>query len=225
MSGKLISFEGVDKTGKSTQASRLADWLHKERKIKVLLTREPGGSALGEAARGWLLQQESADAKTEALVLMAARRAHWRERIAPALQRGVWVVCDRFADSTLAYQHGGGDCPKELIDVVHKHILDDDAATPALTFYLRVAAARLPALEGGGRKGGDDSFERRDADFFERVIAGYDAIAAANPKRVRALDVFFAGKRQTPEELEMQARQHINREFFAKRARRPQSRA
>src|SRR5690606_4538652 len=105
LTGRFITFEGIDGAGKSTHLSRCAQWL-RDHGIAVVVTREPGGTELGEAIRDWFLHQPT-DARTEALLAFAARSDHLERLVRPALAAGEWVVCDRFTDSTVAYQGAG----------------------------------------------------------------------------------------------------------------------
>ena len=146
--GRFITFEGGEGTGKSTQARLLAERLTGAGR-EVVLTREPGGSAGAEAIRA-LLVTGSVDrwsATTETLLMHAARRDHIERLIGPALERGAWVVCDRFADSTRAYQGAAGGAPAELIAALEREVLGD--VTPDLTLVLD-----LPPADGLARAAG-----------------------------------------------------------------------
>jgi dTMP kinase len=155
--------------------------------IAVERTREPGGSAGAEAIRRLLLDgaDERWDAVGEALLFYAARRDHVTRMITPALDRGIWVVCDRFADSTLAYQGYGRGVPLADLWALHRFALGDFA--PDLTLILD-----LPVAEGlarAARRSGDtDRFERLDAAFHERLRQGFLRIAADNPARCVVID-------------------------------------
>jgi dTMP kinase len=155
--------------------------------IAATQTREPGGSEGAEAIRRLLLDgaTERWDAVDEALLLYAARRDHLVRLIQPALDRGVWVVCDRFADSTLAYQGYGRGLPLADLLALHRFALGDFA--PDLTLILD-----LPVAEGlaraARRSGNADRFERLDAAFHERLHQGFRRIAADNPERCRLID-------------------------------------
>jgi dTMP kinase len=178
--GRLVVFEGGEASGKSTQAARAAA------RLDALLTREPGGTAVGERLRLLLLDPRLAglDRRAETLLLLAARAQHVAEVIAPALEEGRHVVCDRFSGSTIAYQgHGRG------LDADHLACLSRWASAglePDLVILLvvppDVAAARL-----GGR-GRADRMEGEDGRFFARVESGYAALAAADPKHWRMVD-------------------------------------
>jgi len=188
---RFISFEGMDGAGKSTQIERTAHWL-RDRGHVVLLTREPGGTRLGEALRGLLLH-ESMHPDTEVLLMFAARCEHLAQVIVPALARGEWVLCDRFTDATFAYQGGGRGIDPARLEVLEAWV--QRGLQPGLTLLFdlpcEVAAQRLAA------SGGDpDRFEREQAEFFNRVRAAYLARAANAPDRIRVLDASV-----TPDEV------------------------
>lgn len=180
---RFITFEGMDGAGKSTQIAHAADWLRARGHV-VLLTREPGGTALGEALRALLLH-EAMHADTEALLMFAARREHLAQVIEPALARGEWVLCDRFTDASFAYQGGGRGIEVARLEVLETWV--QRGLQPGLTLLFdlpcEVAAQRLAA------SGGDpDRFEREQADFFNRVRTAYLARAAGESQRLRVLD-------------------------------------
>ena len=172
--------------GKSTQVDLLVAALG-DVGIDAQRTREPGGSEGAEAIRHLLLDgaTERWDAVGEALLLYAARRDHVVRLIEPALKRGVWVVCDRFADSTLAYQGYGRGLPLADLRALHRFALGDFA--PDLTLILD-----LPVAEGlaraARRSGNADRFERLDQAFHERLRQGFHQIAAADPQRCVVID-------------------------------------
>lgn len=183
--GKFITFEGGEGAGKSTQVGLLAKNLS-ARGIQVVTTREPGGSPGAETIRGLLLDREADwDAPTEALLHFAARADHYTSLIAPALKRGDWVICDRFADSTRAYQGYGLGLDLAAIDMLYELTLG--SFRPDLTIILDLpvgeAAKRLAA------RGGDaDRYERMDTEFHARLRQGFLEIAAAEPERCLVLD-------------------------------------
>ena len=187
--GRFITFEGGEGTGKSTQAALLCDAL-RTRGLEVLGTREPGGSEGAEAIRDLLVRGDIGrwDPLSETLLHVAARRDHYLKTIEPALARGAWVVCDRFADSTMAYQGYGLGVERETVAVLYRAVLGDVA--PDLTIILD-----LPVDEGLARakhRGGDDRYERMDAAFHHRLRDGFLAIAEAEPQRCAVLDASVA---------------------------------
>jgi dTMP kinase len=182
--GRFITFEGGEGGGKSTQARRLAAHLS-GLGIPVLLTREPGGSAGAEAIRAMLLGGTGFDPVAEAMLMFAARREHVVATIRPALAAGLWVISDRFADSTRAYQCHGQGVPGE----VYRRLADLalEGLSPDLTLILDIApeAGMARAMARGVAA---DRYERLDAGFHARVRAGFLAIAAAEPARCAVLD-------------------------------------
>lgn len=184
--GRFITIEGGEGAGKSTQVPLLVAALERAG-ISARATREPGGSPGAEAIRRLLLEGEGErwDATEEALLLVAARRDHVARLIAPALARGVFVVCDRFADSTLAYQGYGRGLAAGDIAALHRFALGDFA--PDLTLILdlpvETGLARLAARDAPA-----DRFERLDRPFHERLRQGFRAIAAAEPARCVLVD-------------------------------------
>lgn len=186
MQGRFITFDGGDGGGKSTQARLLAERLA-ARGEAVVATREPGGSPGAEAIRGFVTGPAAAalSARAEALLHYAARADHLDTLIRPALAAGRWVVCDRFADSTRAYQGAGQGADGPWLERLDAVVVAADQ--PDLTLILDIgwpAACRRLA----GRGGGGDRYEDRDAGFHERVRAAFLAIAAAFPDRCRVID-------------------------------------
>jgi dTMP kinase len=190
MPGRFITLEGGEGAGKSTQQRRLADWLRRGGRA-VVETREPGGSPGAEEIRKLLVTGTAGrwDAVTEALLHFAARRDHLRQTIEPALARGSWVVCDRFADSTMAYQgygHGLGRAPVEAL-----YALVVGSLKPDLTLVLD-----LPVAEGLARAGHrngrgtqqEDRYEQMDLGFHERLREGFHDIVAREPERCLLID-------------------------------------
>ena len=178
--GFFISFEGGEGAGKSTQIRRLADTLQASGH-DVVVTREPGGSPGVEAIRD-LLVNGAADRwspVTESLLMYAARRDHLERLIRPALARGAIVLCDRFADSTRAYQGAGGDAPATLISALEAHVLG--GTVPVLTLILDLPAE--VGLERAEARGGAARFESKGLAFHERLRAGYLEIARQEPER------------------------------------------
>ncbi|MBL8519643.1 MAG: dTMP kinase [Betaproteobacteria bacterium] len=181
--GKFITFEGIDGAGKSTHIPFVAEWI-RARGHAVLATREPGGTPVGEALRELLLH-ERMQADTEALLMFASRREQVLTTIEPALAAGTWVACDRFTDSTRAYQCGGrGVDPARiatLADWVHRGLVPD----LTLLFDAPVAVAQRRVAQGADAP---DKFEREQAAFFERVRGAYLDLAAAEPRRIKVID-------------------------------------
>ena len=184
--GRFITIEGGEGAGKSTQAPLLVAALERAG-VAARATREPGGSPGAEAIRGLLLEGEGGrwDAAAEALLLVAARRDHVAKLIEPALARGVWVVCDRFADSTLAYQgYGRGLAPAD-IRALHRFAVGDFA--PNLTLILDLPV-EIGLARAATRHAAADRFERLDHAFHERLRQGFREIAAAQPGRCVLID-------------------------------------
>ncbi|WP_373087353.1 dTMP kinase [Sneathiella sp.] len=184
--GKFITLEGGDGSGKSTQAKLLAEFMATQG-IKTLLTREPGGAPGSDEIRELILtgDPDRWDAIGETLLFYASRRNHLRLTIWPALAAGRWVISDRFADSTMAYQGYGNRLGEAVVQQVHDFAVGDFA--PDLTFIFD-----LPAAEGlrrtGGRSHNEDRFEKMDLSFHERLRAGFLDIAAHNPDRCVVID-------------------------------------
>jgi dTMP kinase len=184
--GRFITLEGIDGAGKSTHAAWIAARINGQGR-KVVATREPGGTALGERLR-LLLLNEPMTRDTEALLMFAARREHLELVIRPALVRGDWVVCDRFTDATYAYQGGGHGVPFARIRELEQWIHGD--CQPDITFLFDVptgvSRARLDAAELAGRA--LDKFEREANAFFTKVRGAYLERASALPQRFRVID-------------------------------------
>jgi dTMP kinase len=175
--GQFITIEGIDGAGKSSHLAAIALWL-RERGLNVVETREPGGTPLGEQLREMILHQAMAP-MTELLAVFTARAQHLAIVIEPALARGDWVVCDRFTDSTRAYQGGGRGLDAALIEqlatLTHPHCNPD--LTLIFDIDLAVAAARVQG------RGEQDKFESASKNFAHSVQAAYQAIAAREPQR------------------------------------------
>jgi dTMP kinase len=188
--GKFITFEGLDGVGKSTQMENLAANL-RERGIDLITTREPGGTPIGEKLRTVLLSSRTAGLSPLAeLGLMFADRAqHIDEQILPALERGQWVLCDRFTDSSEAYQGGGRELGSAVVLQLHKALCHD--LQPDLTILMvsdvarTVARARRRNIEQSKTMAEDENrFEKENRAFYNRVLAAYMAIARRAPQRV-----------------------------------------
>jgi dTMP kinase len=182
MSGRFVTFEGIDGAGKSTHIEPLARSL-RERGETVLCTREPGGTPLAERLRSMVLQ-EPMDGVTETLLVFAARRDHTQRVIAPALARGEIVLCDRFTDSTFAYQGGGRGQSQDVLRALEEWV--HDGLQPDLTLWFdvepRIAAERRAKARVA------DRFEAEDLGFFERVRAAYVARMQASERRFVRID-------------------------------------
>jgi len=184
--GRFISLEGVDGAGKSTHAGWLADAIA-ARGHRVVRTREPGGTPLGEALRQLLLTQPMTH-ETEALLMFAVRNEHVVNVIAPALARGDWVLCDRFTDATYAYQGGGHGVAAEFLRELEARVHAGCHPDVTLLFDVPPDVSRK-RLADSARKGRElDRFERESAAFFERVRAAYFERAHAEPARFRVID-------------------------------------
>lgn len=184
--GRFITLEGVDGAGKSTHVQWLADAIA-ARGHRVVATREPGGTPLGESLRALLLSTPMTH-ETETLLMFAARREHVVDVIAPALARGEWVLCDRFTDATFAYQGGGHGVAPAFIDELATRV--HGACNPDVTLLFDVPPEVSRArLERAARDGRDlDKFEREAQAFFERVRATYLSRARAEPARFHVVD-------------------------------------
>ncbi|WP_172328309.1 dTMP kinase [Mangrovicoccus sp. HB161399] len=185
--GRFISFEGIDGSGKSTQAGRLAATL-RERGLPVVLTREPGGSPGAEEIRQLVLTGEPGrwSAETELLLFTAARRDHLERLIDPALDRGETVITDRFADSTRVYQGSTRGDLRALVDRLHEMMIGREPDV-TLIFDMDPATA-LARTRSPGRAGSEDRFEGFGLEFQEKLRAGFLGIAAAAPGRCRVID-------------------------------------
>lgn len=184
--GRFVSLEGIDGAGKSTHAAWLKEAIVAQGRT-VVATREPGGTALGEALRALLLAHPMTH-DTEAMLMFAARREHVEHVIAPALARGDWVLCDRFTDATFAYQGGGHGVVRERIAELERFIPANCRPDLTILFDVPIAVSR-ERLDRARAKGRDlDKFEREEADFFERVRAVYLERALLEPARFRVVD-------------------------------------
>ncbi len=195
----FISFEGIDGSGKTTQLHRLAARL-RDNEIEVVPTREPGGTRLAEAIRALLLDgSDVLDARAELLLFGAARAAHVAQIIRPALEANLWVLSDRFADSSLAYQGAGLGLSEEFVRSMN-HFATGDLA-PKLTFFLDVS----PEISMKRREGsGDDRIESRGLEFLAGVRQAYLGIAEHEPQRFLVVDGTAA-----PDEVEAQVWEHV----------------
>jgi dTMP kinase len=203
MRGKFITFEGGEGSGKSTQASLLANHL-RQAGLSVIETREPGGSPFAERVRALILDPATPPhgALSEALLFTAARADHLAATIRPALAAGSWVVCDRFTDSTRVYQGTAGGLPADVLDALEALVVAE--TRPDLTFLLDLAPT-VGLLRAHARRGAaistaprgaagqmqadaPDSYEARDLAYHERLRAGFLALAESAPQRIVVID-------------------------------------
>ncbi|MBU7590430.1 MAG: dTMP kinase [Sphingopyxis terrae] len=187
MRGRFITLEGGEGVGKSTQIRALAAALA-ERGVDVVATREPGGSTGAEAIRALLMEGDDDrwDARSEALLFAAARADHVARTIRPALERGAWVLCDRFVDSTRAYQGAGGGITDA--DIMMLHGFGSLGLLPDRTFLLTVSAAEARRRLAARDAAGADRMGSKPADYQARLAARFAEIAAAEPQRWRLVD-------------------------------------
>jgi len=184
--GRFITFEGGEGAGKSTQLKRLVAHLEAQGR-EVVATREPGGSPGAESIRALVLNgaADRWSPVTETLLMYAARRDHIERVIRPALERGAWVVCDRFADSTRAYQGAAGGTDPRLIAELETYILEDVRPDLTLIFDFPPEAGLARAM---ARPGAEARFESKGMAFHERLREGFLAIARAEPQRCVVID-------------------------------------
>ncbi len=176
-SAKFITFEGVDGAGKSTHLEWFTNIL-RQKGVDLLVTREPGGTPLGERLREILLNQPM-HAETETMLMFAARREHVEQVIRPALQRGVWVISDRFSDASFAYQGGGRGVALEKLEQLEQWVHGDLQPDLTLLFDIPIEVARQRLSNNASL----DRFEQERGEFFERVRQAYLARAAKAPQR------------------------------------------
>jgi dTMP kinase len=179
---KFITFEGVDGAGKSTHLAWFADAL-RQRGVEVVLTREPGGTPLGEQLRDMLLHQKM-HMDTEAMLMFAARSEHLAQVIKPALRARKWVISDRFSDASFAYQGGGRGMDWNRLAQLEQWVHADLQPDLTLFFDVPVAVARQRLANNPTL----DKFEQEQDDFFERVRAGYHKRVLQNPQRYAVID-------------------------------------
>lgn len=196
--GGFLTLEGVDGAGKSTHLEGIARRLRERLNREVVVTREPGGTPLAEKLRSLVLA-EPMDPLTETLLMFAARADHVRRVIRPALERGAWVVCDRFTDATLAYQGAGKGVPEarilQLAEAAHPGLAPDRTLVFDCPYDIsrqRMAGRRL------------DRFESEERAFFDRVREAYRRLAAQAPGRVRLID-----GAQAPDKVEKKVEEEI----------------
>ena len=201
MNAPFLTFEGIDGAGKSSRIAAAA--LFRE---APLITREPGGTPLGEQLRELLLHQPMRP-MTEALLMFAARREHLETVILPALAAGRPVLCDRFSDASFAYQHGGRELPAAALETLESLTHPDFSPSLTFLFDLNPAAAAARLNNMGGER---DRFEREQGGFFPRVRAAYLARAAREPARIVVLDAA-----RTPEEIDAEIAAQLRQRFPA----------
>lgn len=180
--GKFITLEGIDGAGKSTHLAYIRQ-LIEARGVSVIETREPGGTPLGEALRELLLTRDM-HADTELMLMFAARAEHLRMRILPALERGEWVLCDRFSDASFAYQGGGRGVDRARLSALERWVQDD--FQPDLTLLFDIDPELALARREHARAA--DRFEAEALEFFTRVRAAYLDRAREFPQRFRVID-------------------------------------
>lgn len=186
MNGKFISIEGIEGAGKSTQISFIRDFLKQHGK-NVVVTREPGGTELGEQIRELLLmpRETGMSHDAELLLMFAARAEHIAQVIRPALNRGDWVLCDRFVDATFAYQGGGRGIPSERIQTVSDWTLNTLQTDLTLLFDLPVDLGQARVVK---RRQEKDRFEQEKAAFFQRIRDCYLQRAEQEPERIQVIN-------------------------------------
>ena len=197
MRGKLIVFEGVEGCGKTTQLQRLYTWLLSSEVLQrlcneghlhgVVMTREPGGTALGEALRQLLLEQQaglSIQDRTELLLFAADRAQHVEEMVRPHLEQGFLVLCDRYTDSTIAYQGYGRGLDRSLIEQLNQ--IATQGLESELTFWLNLDVEL--GLARTQNRGKADRMEQANLAFHHRVQLGFETLAAAHPQRILPID-------------------------------------
>lgn len=197
MRGRFITLEGIDGAGKSTHLRWIARFL-RGRGIRIKVTREPGGTPAGEQMRRLVLAgRERLHVETETLLMFAARREHLARVIGPALERGIWVVCDRFTDATYAYQSGGSGVPWGKVAALERWVHSRLKPDLTILFDVTPATGRRRTV----RKRKLDRFEREREAYFGRVRRAYLRRARAEPGRIRVLDA-QASLVQVKKELE-----------------------
>ena len=183
--GLFITFEGCEGSGKSTQSKMLQSWFEQQG-LPSVITREPGGTETAEQIRNILLDKNiHLETGSQLLLHFASRIEHYKNFIKPNLEKGIHVICDRFLDSTIAYQHYGHGLSLELIHSVHKVLVED--ITPDLTFVLDIGIERHKERLAK-RTSEKDRYESMDEEFHKRVINGFEEIAKHNKDRCHLID-------------------------------------
>ncbi len=185
MTGKFITLEGTEGVGKSTNVACIEQWLVSQ-EIDFISTREPGGTELGEEVRTLLLshRDQSVDVMAELLLMFAARAQHLSEKILPALNKGIWVLCDRFTDATFAYQGGGRGADIDLIQALAELVQGE--LQPDLTLVLDIDPE--VGLSRVQKRGERDRFETEELAFYDRVRRDYHRQIASQPARFKLID-------------------------------------
>ncbi len=189
MAGRFITFEGPDGAGKTSVLNALMPVIQAHVETPVKLTREPGGAEISEKIRTLILDPANTamDAKTEALLYAASRRQHLVEVIRPALAKGTLVICDRFVDSSVAYQGGGREIGAEAVLAMNQFATD--GMSPELTIYLDIPSAEgLARIKAHRASRQYDRLDQEQLAFHERVRATYLALAQAQPQRIKTVD-------------------------------------
>ena len=182
--GKFITVEGGDGVGKSTQISLIYEFLQ-EKGLQVKLTREPGGTEIGEMIRNWILygEHDQLDLTTEASLMFAARAYHVDHIIRPSIENGIWVVSDRFTDATYAYQGYAKGLNIEVIETLERTIIND--FKPHMTFLLD---SEIDLSRKRMKDRTLDYFEREDDSFYHKIREGYLKLANANKERIKIIN-------------------------------------
>ncbi|HIX01412.1 MAG TPA: dTMP kinase [Candidatus Ligilactobacillus excrementigallinarum] len=189
MSGKFITFEGLDGSGKTTIIWKVIEFLNQTvMKDQFIYTREPGGNRISEAIREIILSKQNTamDARTEALLYAAARRQHLVETVLPALDAGQLVLSDRYVDSSLVYQGAGREIGMQKIAAINEFATD--GLTPDLTIYFEVEPQVGLARIQQNRQDEVNRLDEEQIDFYERVHSGYLKLAQENPNRIKVVD-------------------------------------
>ena len=206
--GRFVTIEGGEGTGKSTQLPLMAAYL-RENDIEVVETREPGGSPGAEKIRDLLVNgpTDRWDSVTETMLHFAARREHLERTVRPTLDRGAWVLCDRFADSTMAYQGYGLGVPRDMIETLYGVVVGD--TKPDLTIIMDIAP-EIGLKRADDRRSGGTRYESMDVGFHERLRAGFLDIAKHEPERCAIIDAS-----QSIETVAAEIRQLVKTRFLA----------
>jgi dTMP kinase len=214
--GKFITFEGLDGAGKSTQLKKLAAWLRKKG-IDVITTREPGGTALGSRLRAVVLNSRTSglSARAELALMFADRAQHIDEKILPALARGQWVLCDRFSDSSEAYQGGGRELGSQAVLELHRILCHNLKPDLTILMFSDVAASvarahRRNTAKSKHSKKDENRFEKEKEAFHHRVMDAFLAIVKREPQRVVKVDA-----RQAIPKVHQEIAKTVEERFFS----------